>query len=166
MKLQFRYKGGEGSGFRGHTGRPGLIGGSSSSNISVLGLTGWSRGKGNLTVSRRFVSARNNVPIEKQGYLSHNLAEEITNSGNRVFVSNDGNNGFMLSSSGDIQNLFSLNHRGRESLLEAIRQGGKTLDCFDGFLPKYYAQFGFVEVGRDANWTPGDPDVVYMELKK
>ena len=159
MKLKLRYKGGVGSGFHGHSGRLGEVGG------SVSG-TGWSKGQGDLRISQKFVDARSKVPVEKQGYLSHNSAKEIVNSGNKVFISNNGNNGFMVSRDGDIQNLFSIDHKGRESFLEAMRQGGRTLDCFDGFLPKYYAQFGFVEMRRESNWTPGGPDVVYMELKK
>jgi len=33
-------------------------------------------------------------------------------------------------------------------------------------LPGFYARFGFVEVRRESNWTPGKEDVVYMVLKE
>ena len=42
--------------------------------------------------------------------------------------------------------------------------GVQYLDCFDGFLPSYYEKFGFVEYKREANWTEGGPDVVYMRM--
>ena len=38
----------------------------------------------------------------------------------------------------------------------------RTLDCFDGFLPDFYAEFGFVEYKREPNWDPKGADVVYM----
>lgn len=47
-----------------------------------------------------------------------------------------------------------------------VASGARTLDCFDGFLPKYYSGFGFEEYKREANWTLGEPDVVYMRLRK
>jgi hypothetical protein len=43
-------------------------------------------------------------------------------------------------------------------------KGASKLDCFDGFLPEYYKQFGFLETERVANWTAGEPDVVFMSL--
>ncbi len=47
---------------------------------------------------------------------------------------------------------------------DAITNGAKRLDCFDGYLVSLYARHGFVEVGRIPNYTKGDPDVVYMEV--
>lgn len=44
----------------------------------------------------------------------------------------------------------------------AVENGAQVLDCFDGFLPAFYERFGFREYRRDANWTPGGPDVVFM----
>ena len=45
---------------------------------------------------------------------------------------------------------------------DALHNGAEVLDCFDGFLPEFYARHGFVEVTREPNWTPGGPDVVFM----
>lgn len=42
--------------------------------------------------------------------------------------------------------------------------GAKRLTCFDGYLVGLYSQFGFKVVTREPNWTPGEPDVVRMEL--
>ncbi len=38
--------------------------------------------------------------------------------------------------------------RGTWAVWEVLRRRGRTLDCFDGHLPRYYRQFGFDEVGR------------------
>ncbi len=128
------------------------------------GETKWISGVNDIDICQRFIDARNLV--KKQEVLSHSGAEELAKTGSKIFLSEDGNNGFIISKEGDLQNLFSLDHSGKENVREAIRQGAKTLDCFEPFLPGYYSEFGFVEVGRSANWTPGGPDVVFMELKK
>lgn len=63
---------------------------------------------------------------------------------------------------------------GKELVIDAIAKGARTLNCFSGFLPKYYAQFGFVEIDRikwddqyaPKDWdymTKGKPDIIYME---
>lgn len=79
---------------------------------------------------------------------------------------------------GDIQNVF--NNGGPKgaaagAIVAAIGAGGRTLDCYDGFLPSYYHQFGFEETGRmkfnsefaPAGWDKklGTPDVVFMTWK-
>lgn len=51
---------------------------------------------------------------------------------------------------------------GSQLVSDALHNGAEVLDCFDGFLPEFYARHGFVEVTREPNWTPGGPDVVYM----
>lgn len=66
---------------------------------------------------------------------------------------------------GDIRYLFST-YKGKGAYLvkQAKRYGGRTLDCFDGFLTFFYALHGFQEVKREPNWVAGEPDVVWMEL--
>jgi hypothetical protein len=124
---------------------------------------GWRSGSGDKEIASAFVQARALVPPERQGYLSQTSSEEIASSGYRGFLSTSGRSGFMLTPEGEIQNLFSTEHAGAAALEEAIREGGTRLDCFDGFLPRFYERFGFREVRREPNWTPGGPDVVYME---
>jgi hypothetical protein len=83
-----------------------------------------------------------------------------------------------MTCAGDIQNVF--NNGGPKgaaagAIVAAIGAGGRTLDCFDGFLPSYYHQFGFEETGRmkfnpefaPPGWNPkdGTPDVVFMAWK-
>lgn len=59
----------------------------------------------------------------------------------------------------------------------AIRNGGTTLDHFDGYLTNFYSQNGFEEIGRDkwsdeyapTDWNyerDGRPDVIYRRLKR
>lgn len=82
-------------------------------------------------------------------------------------LSGDGKSGYGVSKENELIGLFSLvPGRGMDMVEEAISfDGVESLDCFDGFLPRYYEKFGFVEYKRKANWTEGGPDVVYMRLK-
>jgi hypothetical protein len=114
-------------------------------------------------LTRHFIKSRSKAKY--QYALSHCTANEIIESGKKVYLSPDHLNGFIIDSEGDIQNLFSLNHAGKIVIKEAVRNGGKKLDCFDGFLPLFYKQFGFCEVKRESNWNVGEPDVVYMALR-
>ncbi|MFF3249721.1 hypothetical protein ACFYWP_01645 [Actinacidiphila glaucinigra] len=83
--------------------------------------------------------------------------------GARYFVTSDLRSGFGIDADGTLIGLFSLvKGRGEELVWGAVDRGASKLDCFDGFLPKYYERFGFVETERVANWTPGEPDVVFM----
>jgi N-acetyl-anhydromuramyl-L-alanine amidase AmpD len=81
-----------------------------------------------------------------------------------------------LSPEGDIQNVY--NNGGPKGdaayvLAHAITQGGRTLDCYDDYLPKLYRQFGMKETGRmtfNPDFAPpgwdhvkdDSPDVVFM----
>ncbi|MEU4155712.1 hypothetical protein [Actinoplanes sp. NPDC026670] len=83
----------------------------------------------------------------------------------RYFITRDGKSGFGISREGELIGLFSLiPGRGNDLMGWAIGLGVERLDCFDGFLPTYYRNYGFAEYKREANWTPGGPDVVYMRL--
>lgn len=73
--------------------------------------------------------------------------------------------GFIVKSDGELVGLFSsIKGRGPDLVLAAINSGATHLDCFDGYLVKFYGQLGFVEYDRQPNWTPGGPAVVYMAL--
>lgn len=82
-------------------------------------------------------------------------------------LSPDGKSGFGVTFNHELIGLFSLvPGRGKDMVEEAIGLDHvEYLDCFDGFLPSYYEQFGFVEYKREANWTEGGPDVVYMRMR-
>jgi hypothetical protein len=96
--------------------------------------------------------------------------------GSRVFMIESGDAGFLVKN-GDLQNVFNnsgIPGLGTEILKLAIENhGARTLDCFDGFLPKYYSKAGFVEVARvpfvdefaPPGWNfykLGRPDIVIM----
>lgn len=92
-------------------------------------------------------------------FLSHG----VDYSSHKVFLTEDSLSGFAISPEGDLQSVFSLaKGRGEFLVREAVKQGAETLDCFDGYLPSFYQKMGFVEIKREANWTEGGPDVVYM----
>ncbi len=93
-----------------------------------------------------------------------------------LILSSYGTIGAAVSPDGDIQNVFNNSGRkgaGAYAIIEAIRIGGRTLDCFDGFLVGNYANFGFTEVARmkfnhefaPSSWNLheyGEPDIVFM----
>ncbi|WP_438470761.1 hypothetical protein [Streptomyces asiaticus] len=84
----------------------------------------------------------------------------------RYYLTEDLQAGFGVAKEGTLVGLFSLvKGRGESLVWDAIlHKGASRLDCFDGFLPIYYKQFGFVETERVPNWTSGKPDVVFMSL--
>jgi len=86
--------------------------------------------------------------------------------GARYYLSADFQSGFGVAKDGTLIGLFStVKGRGEDLVWMAILfAGAYKLDCFDGFLPEYYKRFGFVETERVPNWTPGEPDVVFMSL--
>lgn len=81
-------------------------------------------------------------------------------------LTNDGLSGYGVTVDDELIGLFSLvPGRGTDLVNDAIKMDGVTsLDCFDGFLPSFYERFGFKEYKREANWTEGGPDVVFMKL--
>lgn len=99
----------------------------------------------------------------------------------RTFISPGGEAGFAVKSDGDIVSVFRNPHVKDEKkgvaihmLLIALQNGGKKLDCFDGYLPKLYAKVGMVPVaklGFNREYAPegwnyerdGEPDVVFMK---
>jgi hypothetical protein len=81
----------------------------------------------------------------------------------RYYLSTDFKSGFGITDVGELVGVFSTEKgRGDRLISEAKRLGAKRLDCFEGYLTDFYARHGFREVYREANWTEGEPDVVYM----
>lgn len=94
-------------------------------------------------------------------------AADLDTDGARCFLSADENTGYVVKASGELVGVFStIKGRGDAIVTEAIMNGADALDCFDGYLPAFYARHGFVETARAANWTPGQPDVVFMALAR
>lgn len=85
----------------------------------------------------------------------------------KTFLHPDKKSGFAVKPDGDIVSVFSTEKgRGDQIVNHAKNVGGTKLDAFDGYLPKLYGKHGFKEYKREANWTPGKADVVYMKLHK
>jgi hypothetical protein len=94
-------------------------------------------------------------------------AMELDLDGAMVFLSADENTGYAVKASGELVGVFStIKGRGDAIVADAIVNGANALDCFDGYLPSFYARHGFVETARAANWTAGAPDVVFMALAR
>lgn len=92
-------------------------------------------------------------------------AADLDLTGARVFLSQDFATGYAVKPSGELVGVFStVKGRGDAIVRDAIANGANSLDCFDGYLPKFYGRFGFAETSRAANWTAGEPDVVFMAL--
>jgi hypothetical protein len=100
----------------------------------------------------------------------------------RLFLTEDGKNGFALKPDGDIVSVFSSGGGTVHAMMElAVEQGGTKLDAFNTVLPKLYGLSDFVEVGRDPwndeykpddwdyevfkDFNNGRPDIVYMEYR-
>jgi hypothetical protein len=82
----------------------------------------------------------------------------------RYFLSGDGMCGYGIVN-GELVGVHSRIHgHGADIMRSAIKNGATHLDCFDGFLPEFYARFGFTETRREANWSENGPDVVYMAV--
>ncbi|MDR0397799.1 MAG: hypothetical protein LBH36_01280 [Candidatus Nomurabacteria bacterium] len=99
-----------------------------------------------------------------------------------MFVVNAGAAGIAVKPDGDVVSVFknpdiarkdSISRINQALMIEALRAGGKKLDCFDGFLPSMYSGVGFVPVCKlkfNDEYSPdgwnferdGRPDIVFM----
>lgn len=128
---------------------------------------------------RFFVSQINkHLDSQYKSFVTVYSAQEYDEMGARCHVSSTGQSGYAIKSDGDIISVFSKSGsgEGKHALVSAIVNGGSKLDCFDGFLPQFYTQYGFVEYERwnwDDQYSPpgwnkerfNSPDVVLMKLK-
>lgn len=115
----------------------------------------------------RVTSATSPLPAEATGANTYTLVVDDQTGdlyGTEVVVG-----GYVLHAGEDTCQRVDLRHvfgpgYGGFIVRDAIRSGAEALDCFDGFLPAFYASHGFAEYAREANWTEGEPDVVFMAL--
>lgn len=121
-----------------------------------------------------FITARDKST--RQQYLSPLKPDDLSE--HTLLTNKDKTVGAAIDPQGDLQNVF--NNGGPKGaaadvIVASIDKGARTLDCYDGHLPEYYAQFGFKETGRikfnpefahgwDVN-KQGQPDVVFMAWK-
>ena len=81
------------------------------------------------------------------------------------YLSADRLSGYAVRTSGELVYVFSdVKGRGDAIVSSAVANGATHLDCFDGYLTTLYARHGFIDYKRESNWTPGGPDVVYMQF--
>jgi hypothetical protein len=84
--------------------------------------------------------------------------------GSKLFLTSDKASGLAVKPDLDISSVFSLEKgRGNQLVEKSLAEGGKKLDAFEGYLTnELYPRHGFLEYNRSPNWTPGNPDVVFM----
>jgi predicted ABC-type ATPase len=97
----------------------------------------------------------------------------------KLFMAPDGSAGIAVKPDGDIVSVFKNPAKNpkpgiaHEMLITALRNGGRKLDCFDGYLTKLYSKHGFKPVSRvafDRDYAPegwnferdGEPDIVFF----
>ena len=107
---------------------------------------------------------------------ARNISERVRNNtdehtaihyvGGRAYLTADSLSGYVVMDNGELISVFNVGEKGRGQQLmhSAVARGATWLNCYDGFLLSFYEQFGFVETNRVANFTPGGPDVLYMEI--
>lgn len=120
------------------------------------------------------------LPSKYAAYVTRYTPAEYREMGARCYLSETRNSGFAIKPDGDVISVFSRpgGKEGKWAVWAAIANGGKKLDCFDGFLAKeFYPAFGFKEYDRwkwDDRYAPegwdyernGRPDVVLMRLRE
>lgn len=83
--------------------------------------------------------------------------------GTRYYLS--GHAGYAIRPDGELVYVFSTVKGHGDAIVEsAIANGATHLDRFDGYLPTLYRRNGFHRVTSLDNWTPGEPDVIFMAL--
>lgn len=83
------------------------------------------------------------------------------------FVNSDCSVGYAIKPDGDLINVFNVSSfkgLADDIILSAIRNGATKLDCFEPFLPKLYAGYGFRTYKRENDWNGGENGVQYMAL--
>lgn len=123
----------------------------------------------------RFCQQRSLLPTKLAAFLSP-IAPEVGSS-TKCYLHYSGMGGYGITEIGELVSVFSLpgHGLGRAILVDAVNRGAHFLECFDGKLPHFYAQVGFVVSGRkkwNDKYAPidwkydlfGRPDVVRMEL--
>lgn len=103
-------------------------------------------------------------PLVKKYGLSDYRADEYKEFKTALTTTKDA--GYAIKPSGDLVSVFNTDGKGNGvyAVIDAIENGAKKLDSYDGKLVDYYSQFGFEEYKREPNWTAGQPDVVYQKL--
>ncbi len=123
-----------------------------------------------------FIRAISQMPERLKMFLTKYTDMEYAELGAVAYLSEDKRSGYAITKNYDLISVFSLPgaRQGNAAMEDAIRNGARTLDCFDGFLPDFYRQYGFIEYKRvtwNDRYAPqewnneefGSPDIVYMK---
>jgi len=126
-----------------------------------------------------YISISKGLPSDLQKMISFYNEEELANLGVSFYLSDNEKSGYGLTRDKDLINVFSATgaHQGPATVIDAIKNGAETLDCFDTNLPGFYRKFGFDEYKRvkwDDRYAPegwnyerfGRPDIIFMRLRK
>jgi hypothetical protein len=106
--------------------------------------------------AQHFDAAVSKVP---QGHIDQDRHYE----GARTFLSHRGTSGYAIAHNGEIKYVFSTEKgHGAHALNHALQQGGTHLNTFEGPVAQRFRSLGFKDFKREANWTPGGPDVVWL----
>lgn len=118
-----------------------------------------------------------NSNSKHRAFVDYHTESELKQNNVRVFLGEKGTAGIAVWSDGNITSLFKnpackKNYVSVLLMLMALLNGGKKLDCYDGFLTEMYSMFGFYPVARvpfndeykpdDWGAANGTPDVVFM----
>jgi len=88
----------------------------------------------------------------------------------RLYLLRGGQAGYAIKPDGEFVNLFNSGGNATKGagpwlVLHAIEKGATHGDHFDGFLTGFYKKLGWNVTKKEPNWTPGGPDVIFMEWK-
>jgi len=141
---------------------------------------GAGRRKGQFTFGevshQQFIKNRDDLPDRFKPFVTPYSESDYVKMGAQTYMTPNGKAGYALTKDKDLISVFSKQPGlGGLGIVSAIRNGAKTLDCYDGKLPQIYRKFGFREKNRgkwDKKLAPKDwdygkfdsPDVVFMEF--
>lgn len=112
--------------------------------------------------ARTVREARKASPLHAENITPH----PSTHYTGATYLATDGHSGYAVQADGELVSVYStVRSRGWELVQHAVNNGARYLDCFEGHLSELYAQHGFVESQRMANWDGTGPDVLIMARK-
>jgi len=84
----------------------------------------------------------------------------------KFYLTRDNLSGFGITKDKEIINLFSIPKGRGKLLINKAKKLGNNLNCFEGYLSKFYKLAGFKKIKEIKNWTKGEPSIIYFNLKK
>ena len=122
-----------------------------------------------------FIKVRDSIPEDNKSYLTLYTPEQYKEMGAKLYMTEDGNGGFALKGD-EILSVFTKpgSHVGHRMMNEAVKLGGKRLDCIGRKLVTFYKYHGFKVTDSlkwDKNYAPKNwnyrkhdtPKIYFME---